>query len=255
MRLRSVLILLSAASVLSAADFKEFKKTVPLEPNGRFRLDTYKGSIHITAWDRPEVDIQARIEADMGLFYEPVDNVDIRVDASRGSVSVKTDYHRQGHWMVGWEGNLPNVKYTIQVPRNVSLYVKDYKSDSDVSGVLGEVEFETYKGTARLDGLRGGLQLNTYKGDVRAVFTAFTARTHIDTYRGTVELSLPKASAFELRANLQRHADFKCDFPRTVNSSYHDRRREQDLRSLVNGGGALLHINTYRGSIRLRSIP
>ena len=64
--LRLVLLLAGclAPCMVDAADFKEFKRTVPMEANGRFTLDTYKGSIRITAWDQPQVDIQARIVAD-----------------------------------------------------------------------------------------------------------------------------------------------------------------------------------------------
>jgi hypothetical protein len=247
--MRSILLVMAAASLLPAADFKEFKKTVPLEANGRFSLDTYKGSIHVTAWDQPQVDIQARIEADIGWFSEPVEDVEIRVDASSASVRVKTEYHRRNWSAI--EGNSPSVYYTIHVPRNASLSIKDYKSESDISGVQGDVEFETYKGTARLDGLRKGLQLNTYKGDIRVTFASFTARSRIETYRGTVDLTVPRSAAFEVHADLQRHATFDSDFPRTIHSTS---RRDQDFRSVVNGGGPLLNVSSYRGSIRLRQI-
>ncbi len=125
-----------------------------MDAKGRFSLDTYKGSIHVTAWDQPTVDIQARIEADTGWNAEPVEDVDIRVDGSGGSVHVKSDYR---HHLSFYEGTLPLVHYTIRVPRGASLSIKDYKSESEISGVLGDVEFETYKGTARLDGLHGAL--------------------------------------------------------------------------------------------------
>jgi hypothetical protein len=236
------------AALATAADYKEFRKTVPLDANGRFHLDTYKGSIHITAWDQPQAEIYARIEPDNSWMAEPVDRVDIRVDGSGPSVRVKSDYRSQHSW-IGMEGSLPYVRYTIKVPRNASVTVKDYKSDSDISGVLGDVEFETYKGTARLDGLRGGFQLKTYKGEVRASFTAFTARSHVDTYRGTVELTVPKSANFEIHGNLQRHVYFHSDFPQTVRTT----SRERDFRSVVNGGGPQLHITSYRGNIRLHS--
>src|ERR1043166_809656 len=90
---RLVLLLIAAASLLPAADFREFKKTVPLEKGGRLWLDTYKGSIRVTAWDQPQVDIQARIEPDLSWMAEPVDDVEIRVDASSGSVRIKSVYH------------------------------------------------------------------------------------------------------------------------------------------------------------------
>jgi hypothetical protein len=236
-------------SVVGAADFKEFKRTVPLEAKGRFTLDTYKGSIRITAWDQPQVEIQARIVADTtGWFPEPVEDVEILVDHSSASVRVKTDYRRASWSLI--EGNLPNVYYTIRVPRGASLAIKDYKSETDISEVQGAVEFDTYKGTARLTGLRGGLDLKTYKGDIRASFASFSAHSHVDTYKGTIDLTLPRASAFDMHAELERRATLDCDFPRTL----HSERRQREMRSTVNGGGPELRVTSYRGSIRLRAV-
>lgn len=241
-------LFLTAGFVLSAADFKEFKRTVPLEANGRFSLDTYKGSIRISAWDQPQVDIQARIVADpVGWFTGPVEDVEIRVDQSSGSVRVKTQYRRE-HWSV-FEGNSPSVNYTIRVPRSASISIKDYKSESDISEVQGAVEFDTYKGTARLNGLRGGLDLKTYKGDIRVSFTSFSAHSHVDTYKGTIEMALPRSSGFNMHAQLERHATLDCDFPRTL----HSERHQREMRSTVNGGGPELRVTSYRGSIRLRA--
>lgn len=145
--MRIFALVLAGAVLLAAAGVKDFSKTVPLDGKGRFTLDTYKGSIHITAWDQPQAQIQARIEEDPGWRAMPVEDVEIRVDASGGEVRVTTDYRRQ-FWT---DGNLPFVHYTIRVPRGAALRIKDYKSESDISGVQGELEFETYKGRARIE--------------------------------------------------------------------------------------------------------
>lgn len=240
-------LLFAAITLASAADVKEFHQTVPLDPAGRFTLDTYKGSIRITAWDRPQVEINARIVADPSSFFTgSVDDVEIRVDHSLGEVRVKSDYHR--HYTL-FDGNMPNVEYTIQAPRKASLSIKDYKSDSEISGVEGEVGFETYKGTVHMNGLRGALHLNTYKGDIRAVFSSFTASSSVETYKGEIDLSMPAKSAFEVRAKLERRANLDSDFARTIRST----ARTGDYRSTVNGGGAELRVSSYRGTIRLRS--
>lgn len=244
--MRTLAILVSATA-LFAADSKDFKKTVPLDPHGRFSLDTYKGSIRISSWDRPEAEIEARIVEDPGWHTMPVDSVDIRVDASSGLVHVKSDYRRKWSWFD--EGNMPFVHYTIRVPRGASLTIEDYKSESNISGVDGDVEFHTYKGTARIGGLQRAVRLKTYKGDIRATFSKFSNQTFVDTYRGTVELSIPRASAFDIRAKIQRHANFECDFPRTIQTS----QGGYNFHGSVNGGGPELRINSYRGSIHVRS--
>jgi hypothetical protein len=244
--MRTIAILVSAATLTFAAGTKDFSKTVPLDANGRFSLETYKGSIRISAWDQPQAEIRAHIVEDTGFHAMSVDDVDIRVDAFAGSVRVKSDYHH--HW--GWnEGNSPEVHYTIRIPRGASLTVEDYKSESDITGVQGDVEFHTYKGIARLEGLQRGLRLKTYRGDIRVGFARFSSGAQIETYRGTIDLSLPKSSAFEINAKLERHADFECEFPRTVRTS----RQERDFRSTINGGGPELRLNSYRGSIRVRA--
>ena len=240
-------LIVAAAALLSAADVKDFSKTVSLDPKGRFSLDTYKGSIRITAWDQPQAEIRARIEEDWGFHSVPVEDVEIRVDESAGNVRVKTDYHQHFSFT---EGSLPLVHYTIRVPRGASLQVKDYKSDSEISGVQGEVGFETYKGTARIEGIQGAFDLNTYRGDIRAIFARFAGPSRIDTYKGTVDISLPRSSAFEIRADLQRHAEFDSDFPRTIHST----RRESEVQGAVNGGGPALRVKSYKGNIRLRGI-
>jgi hypothetical protein len=239
--------LLAAATLLSAADVKEFHKTLPLDPAGHLTLDTYKGTIRITAWDQPQAEIHARIVPDpFGWFAGSVDDVEIRVDNSSSDVRVKTEYHH--HPFV--EGNMPNVEYTIRVPRRATLSVKDYKSDSDVAGVEGAVDFETYKGAVRMNGLRGALHLNTYKGDVHATFASFTAASRIDTYKGEIDLSLPRSSAFNLSTKLERRATLDTDFAQTVRSTSHLR----GYNGSINGGGPELRVSSFKGEIRLRSV-
>ena len=247
--MRALILTLAAAAALQAGSVKDFSKTLPLDRTGRLTVDTFKGSIHIAAWDRNEVEIKARIEEDPGWHAVPVEDVEIRVDGVSSSVRVKSDYRHHYGWF-NIEGSLPFVHYTIHVPREASLTVKDYKSESEIAGVQGDVEFETYKGDARLAGLRGSLDVNTYKGTINASFAAFSKHTRIDTYRGQIDLSIPRASAFDLETSLQRHADLDCDFPRTVRLA----GRQSTMNGKVNGGGPVLRVKSYRGTIRLRAI-
>jgi hypothetical protein len=243
--MRTSVLFVAVAALACGAAVKDFSKTVPLDAKGRFSLDTYKGSIHIAAWDQPRAEISARIEAEPGWRSMPVEDVEIRVDALSSDVRVKTEYLRH----VFDDGNLPLVHYTIHIPRGASLRVKDYKSDSEISGVQGEIEFDTYKGTAHIEGIQNALTLETYKGNIRAIFTQFAQNSRMNTYKGTIDVSLPRASAFDLHSTTHRGA-LDCDFPRTIHAT-------RDLRSMdgaVNGGGPLLRVSSYRGNIRLRAI-
>jgi Putative adhesin len=242
--MRLPVFVLAVTTLAAGVGVKDFSKIVPLDGKGRFTLDTYKGSIRITAWDQPQAEIKARIEPD-GWHSLPADDVEIRVEAITGDVHVTTDYHR--HF---GDNNLPLVYYTIRLPRGANLRIKDYKSESQISGVQGDLEFETYKGTAHIDGIQGSFNLDTYKGDIRAIFARFTGPSRINTYRGNIEVSLPKSSSFDLRADLERRTDFDCDFARTI----HSMNNLRTIDGTVNGGGAALHVHSYRGNIHLRSI-
>ena len=88
--------------------------------------------------------------------------------------------------------------YTIRMPRTASLRIKDYKSESEVSDLAAELQFDTYKGSLQLRNHSGGLTVNTYKGDMRADFAAVTAPVRIDTYKGNIDLRMPRDSRFDL---------------------------------------------------------
>jgi hypothetical protein len=104
-------ILVSAAAlalpgVASAADVKEVRKTVELAADGRLRIDTFKGSIEVVPWDRPQAEIAALIEPDDSDYghdqARKVRETEVRIDGSGGSVRVNVlhqtgvDRHGQG---------------------------------------------------------------------------------------------------------------------------------------------------------------
>ena len=173
-------------------------------------LETYKGSIHISTWDRDEVDVTVRIEEDSsGWFPQPVSRSEVRIDASRTHIRLasKSD---DVPWLLS--GNVPEFHYTIRMPRRATLRIKDYMSDADISDLQADLDLETYKGSMRVRDLSGALHVNTYKGTVRADFLNFNGSSSVDTYKGTIELGIPRESGFDLRTYLQRRARLDSDF-------------------------------------------
>ncbi len=148
------------------------------------------------------------------------------------------------------DGAPPLYRYTIRMPRTASLRIKDYKSTSEVRDLAANLEVNTYKGSVQLWNFSGGLTANTYKGEIRAEFTAFTARSSVETYKGTIDLRLPRESRFDLSTDLGRRADLDSDFERSVRAS---NSRDRTYRSQVNGGGPELRLKSYKGDFRLRA--
>jgi hypothetical protein len=241
--------------LLSAAvteDVKEVRQTAELSADGRVSIDTYKGSIRVSSWGNPQVEIYARIEPEESLFssgMESVEATEIRIDASSSSVRIKSDY---GKVKRGWSGSsLPFVHYEIKMPRTARLIIKDYKSKSEVAGLRSEVGVQTYKGSVVISDLDGSLQLKTYKGNVRVEFSNLHSKSRFETYKGEVEVALPAARGFDLESDLGRRADLESDFDLKAISTKGSRGKTE-FRGAVNGGGPKLYLKSYKGTFRLR---
>jgi hypothetical protein len=259
----SLILLLFALSfvvALQAQDSREVRKTGAFEQNGRVSVDTYKGTIQILAWDRPEIEIVARIEADGWERHarEKVEDTEIRVDLSSHSARIKTDYDRlkdrhDGFWGIfggNNTDNLPLVHYIIKVPRTTSLDIKDYKSQTEVNDLESEVNIETYKGEVNITRLSGSVSVETYKGEARVGFARLSGRSRFQTYKGTIDVGLPRGKGFELDADIGRHGNLDSDFS-FERHSRQKRNSDTEIRTALNGGGPLVQLKTEHGTIRL----
>jgi len=246
MLLRCLIFVATAAGILSAADSKDIHRTFPLDSRGHVSIDTYKGSIHVSTWDRNEIDVAVRIEEDGDVFAQNVRYADVHFDAS--AIDVRITSSDQWFFL---DGVAPLYHYTIRMPRTASLRIKDYKSDSEVSDLAGDLQVDTYKGSVQLRNHSGGLTVNTYKGDVRADFAAVMAPVRIETYKGDIDLRMPRDSRFDLSTDLgRRGGDPDNDFARYVRTSNF---RDRTHRSQVNGGGQEVRVRSYKGEFRLRA--
>lgn len=249
------------AGNLTAQTTKEVRKSGPFNSDGKLFIDTYKGSITVSTWDKAEIDIFARVEPDEydRDAEEKVQDTEIRIDASKPSVRIKTDYdrvrrHSGGFWGIfdGNTGSLPLVHYTIKVPRTAQVVIKDYKSATKIKDLRSDVEIETYKGTVEVTNLEGSLMLETYKGDVRAEFASLSGRSRFETYKGYIEVALPRKQGFDLDLDVGSKGNWSSDFD--INESYRKgRRSDLEYRGSVNGGGPRLQFKTTKGTIRLAS--
>jgi hypothetical protein len=237
MLLRCLVFMATAAGILTAADSKDIHRTFPLDNRGHVTIDTYKGSIRVSTWDRNEIDVAVRIEEDGDLFAQSVKRANVRFDASPYDVRITSD-NQSTFFLV--DGVPPLYHYTIKMPRTASLRIKDYKSESEVSDLAGELQIQTYKGLLQLRNHAGGLVVSTYKGEIHADFAAVTASSRIETYKGMVDLRMPRESRFDLHTDLGRNANLDSDFARYLPASN-------------TRGGPELRLKSYKGEFRLRA--
>ena len=94
--LACLLPLMLAAPGLAAAQGDTFEETAALQPGGSLAIEASGGSVLLLAWDRPQVEIQARIEApadvDGDYARDIVAATRIDVRATAGAVRVRSDF-------------------------------------------------------------------------------------------------------------------------------------------------------------------
>src|SRR5438309_4812363 len=84
-----VLALGAHASEHRGALSEEFHQTYALAPDGRVELDNINGPVHIAAWDRNEVKVDAIKSADT---KERLEEAKIEIDSSNDRLSIRTQY-------------------------------------------------------------------------------------------------------------------------------------------------------------------
>jgi hypothetical protein len=257
---RAVLSLAIALAVavpaLGAAPSRDaLATTLPLAADGALSIETYKGTVAVTTWEKPEVLVKARIEADDSCGdakhqAEAVEQTQVKVQASGSGVRVESDYsHLRSHW--SWHGTCssrPFVHYEISMPRTASLRLKDYKSDVRLGRLGGNAEIETYKGTVLVETLDGGLRAQTYKGDIKVTMAGVRRDLRAETYKGSIEIVAPRTAAFTLDAESDRGEVGVRGFGVTMTTRG---RRGERAHGAVNGGGPAIHLETNKGTVRL----
>ena len=250
-----------AAPFVFPQETREIDKSVSLNANGRLVIDTYKGTINISTWDKSEVEIHARIEADDQFWgdhsEEDVRDTEVRISGSGNEVRIKSDYgrlrsHHDGFFGIFEAGgSQPFVHYTITMPKTAELRIKDYKSKTSISDLQADVEINTYKGEVDIKNLTGSVDLETYKGDVDVRFSKLARGSRFETYKGKISILLPKKTGFELESDFGRKTDFDSDFD--VSKRYRGKKkREADYYGSFNGGGPKLQLKSEKGSFSIR---
>lgn len=257
----------------AAAQSREFSRTIDLDPGGTLRVVGSIGSMRITSWAQPQVEVRARIdrprEVDEDYATRAVEATTIEVTGDRRAVTVVSDYSQVPVLNAGrrWSDRRePPVHYEIRAPRRISLNIDSDRGPATVSGfegtldivldrgelelhdVSGDLRVEIDRGErSRIDGVRGSLRVEADRTNLEIDAHALDRDSRIEIDRGEVELRMPEAQRLTVRTDISRRGRFHTDFPIQWTSS--DPRRSEGH---INGGGAELFVESDRATIELR---
>ncbi len=244
--------LVAAALLAGAGDFslkaaltEELHKSYPIEADGRVSLKNVNGAVHISSWDRNEVQIDAIKRA---RTKEALDDATIVIDSSSSSISIRTRYPENNH-----RRDTAGVEYTLKVPKRARLFaIETVNGGVDVVGVSGDVKLSTVNGAVRAANLAGEAHMSTTNGQVEAAFDQIngTPSVVLNTVNGGISLSLPAKVKAEITAHTV-HGRVTNDFGIPAPKGF--RIGESFEGRIGGGGGARIKMNSVNGGIRIYS--
>lgn len=153
---------------------RDFSAQKPADPSGTVEIVNVEGSIEVTGWNQPTVDVT-------GKLGSRVERVDVTSTANRTTIRVvipNGGNNRHGETAADLK---------IHVPQNSSLDVSLVSADLRTTGVGGNQHLQTVSGDIQGDVGSGSLQVDTVSGDVHlAAHNGHNAQ--IKTVSGDVQL-------------------------------------------------------------------
>jgi len=228
---------------------EEFHKNYPLSAQGRIEIDNINGAVHISTWDRNEVQVDAIKTAHS---KERLDEARIDISSDADHLSIRTHYPGHDHtfWNDTWHDNPANVEYTLTVPRQARLdKIKLVNGALDLRDVAGEVRASCVNGRIEAQNLQGPAELNTVNGRLEAHVEQMPAASlKFSSVNGSVRVTLPSDASAEIKASTVS-GGISNDFGLAVS------RHQfvgQSLHAQLGSGGGEVRLSTVNGSIEIR---
>lgn len=241
----SLIALLLLPALPSFAAEKVFVKTVEVNSDVRFSIDSHRGQVVITTGNVDTVSITAVIRHDDA---EVIDDVEIEVRSSPQRVSVGIDFD-QNIFSFTSLFNLnsfeyPDIRFEIVLPEQASLTIDSHRSILDIQAPRGRINISSHRGEGFISNIRNDINLDTHRGDFELVIEDLHD-VQIDSHRGNIQLNIASAINFSIDANTHR-GDF------TVQGLDVPIRKDERSRYIdfTQGSGInRIEIDTHRGSI------
>jgi DUF4097 and DUF4098 domain-containing protein YvlB len=207
---------------------EDFHYNYPMKSGGRLSVDSFNGSVEVSAWDQDTVDISGTKYA---RSQEETADLKIEVDHSPDSVSIRAVRPSLRHGNYG-------AKFAIKVPRGVML---DHLTTSngairtsdgigparlktsngrvevvrlkgplnadtsngsvELQDIDGAVEVHSSNGHIRAEGVRGGFDATTSNSSIHAVLDRLDGPVRVQSSNGSIDLTMPPGAQSAVRAH------------------------------------------------------
>jgi len=252
---------------------EKFEKTIRLGRSGRLELRSYSGNVEVVGGSGDDVKITATKithASSESAARAALSAMAIDVNERPGGVSIQAQPTRGRSISV-------DVNYVISVPAGASLELTTYSGDVTVRNMAGDIRLKSYSGDVvvrdgkptdiDIDCTSGDVSLEQIEGERVQVHSlsgdivykgklSKTGRYELRTNSGDVQVITDGGASFEVEARTfsgDVTSDFALKLGGTAASSFGNNnrgaRRNNDIRGVVNDGGALLSLHSLSGDI------
>ncbi|MFC1736588.1 DUF4097 domain-containing protein, partial [Candidatus Hydrogenedentota bacterium] len=244
------------------------EEEIPVEKDGAFTLKNVNGRVTVSSWDKPAVSIKAekimryKTGSNGGFFrgnrrnfetdeeaHEFFEELEVEVSSKKDNVSVDAKFPR----LSKYHADLC-VSYEILVPANALVKVNTTNGKIVCKDLRGGLDLCTTNGAVEAKGVAGAIKAKSTNGGLDIQFSQPPSpgeNVSCKTTNGSIKLTLPEASAFDLEASTV-NGSLNVDFPVTIGPVSRGMSFSPKISGEVQGGGAQVKLKTINGSISVR---
>lgn len=174
---RTALALAALAACGTAFAQSPIDETRSVSATAKIEVSNIKGSVTLTAWDKPEV----RVVGTLGAGAKR-----LAVEGGGDHLAIKVEPpDRQGWFTWGADTRMGETVLDIKVPREAELKIEVVSADVTVSGVAGRaLDVDGVSGKLHLDSGAKEVNVDSVSGDIDLAGSA--TRAHVETVSGNI---------------------------------------------------------------------
>lgn len=174
MSIRIALLAALAFAVMAqpAVAAQDLSKRVTVAADANIDVSNIQGSVTVTAWDRNEVELTARLESDEDKLEFTATERQVRIEVDRPDRKYR-------------DRDDDDAILALKVPKGARLSVDTVSADIRVTGVRGEQRLESVSGTVQTQAYDEPVSLHSVSGDVNATGNGGKARVSTENVSGS----------------------------------------------------------------------
>ena len=176
MSIRIALLSAAVLAVLSQAAAAEqtHNKRATIAPDATIDVSNVQGSVHVTAWDKNEVELHALLESDKDRLEFEATERQVRIKVDRPDHRYRDD---------------DDATLTLKVPKGARLIVDTVSADITVDGVRGEQRLASVSGLVQTKAYDQPVALHSVSGDITLTGTNGKAEVRTENVSGETNVT------------------------------------------------------------------